>query len=153
MGRLLSCQTYKREHEKHFCHRFLNSFSSQESLAKHEGYCNTNEAVKFEMPEEGSTLAFQNCNGSMRVPFIVYADFESFIKPIDTCQPNPENSYTKQYQKHTSSSFCYYIKSYDDIVYSQPPVAYTAETKDEDVAQKFVNMLEEDVIEVYLSEV
>ena len=79
----------------------------------------------------------------MRVPFIVYADFESFIKPIDTCQRNPENSYTKQYQKHTSSSFCYYIKSYDDIVYSQPAVAYTAETKDEDVAQKFVNMLQD----------
>lgn len=39
------------------------------------------------------------------------------------------------------------------IVYFQPPVAYTAETKDEDVAQKFVNMLEEDVIEVYLSEI
>lgn len=84
----------------------------------------------------------------MRVPFIVYAEFESFIKPIDTCQPNPENSYTKQYQKPTSSSFCYYIKSYDDIVYSQPPVVYTAEC-----STKFVNMLEEDVIEVYLSEV
>lgn len=78
------------------------------------------------MPEEGSTLAYQNCNGSMRVPFIVYADFESFIKPIDTCQPNPENSYTKQYQKHTSSRALMII-----IVYSQPPVAYTAETKDE----------------------
>ena len=34
---------------------------------------------------------------SMRVPFIVYADFEAFTKPVHTCQPNPEHSYTKQY--------------------------------------------------------
>ena len=79
------------------------------------------------------------------MPFIVYADFESFIKPIDTCEPNPNKSYTKQYQEHTPSSFCYYIKCFDDDVYTKDPVTYTAKTKDEDVAQKFVEMLEDDV--------
>ena len=44
------------------------------------------------MPEEGTTLSFENYDGSMRVPFIVYADFESFIKPIDTCGPNPKTA-------------------------------------------------------------
>ena len=44
-------------------------------------------------------LSFENYNRSMRVPFIVYADFESFIKPIDTCQPDPSLSYSYTRQK------------------------------------------------------
>ena len=149
MSRLLSSQTSKRNGVQYYCMRCLNPFHSQESLDKHLEYCSTHEAVKIEMPGEGTILSFKNYNRSMRVPFIVYADFESFIKPIDTCRPSPENSYTKQYQKHTPSSFCYYIKCFDDEVYYQNPVTYTASTDNEDVAQIFVNMLEEDVKSIY----
>ena len=149
MSRLLSTQTSKRNGAQYYCMRCLNPFHSQESLDKHLEYCSTHEAVKTEMPGEGTTLSFKNYNRSMRVPFIVYADFESFIKPIDTCEPNPKNSYTKQYQKHTPSSFGYYIKCFDDEIYSPNPVTYTASTDNEDVAQIFVNMLEEDVKSIY----
>ena len=149
MSRLLSSQSSTDEHVLHYCPRCLNHFTTQEKLATHKEYCSAHEAVKIEMPGEGTTLSFKNYNRSMRVPFIVYADFESFIKPIDTCGPNPENSYTKQYQKHTPSSFCYYIKCFDDEVYSQNPVTYTASTENEDVAQIFVNMLEENVKSIY----
>ena len=149
MSRLLSSQTSKRNGVQYYCMRCLNPFHSQESLDKHLEYCSAHEAVKIEMPGEGTTLKFKNYNRSMRVPFIVYADFESFIKPIDTCEPNPKNSYTKQYQKHTPSSFSYYIKCLDDEVYSPNPVTYTASTDNEDVAQIFVNMLEEDVKSIY----
>ena len=137
MSRLLSTQTSKRNGAQYYCMRCLNPFHSQESLDKHLEYCNTNEAVKIEMPDEGTTLSFKKYNRSMRVPFIVYADFKSFIKPIETSGPNPTNSYTKQYQKHTPSGFCYYIKCFDDDVYSQNPVTYTAGTENEDVAQIF----------------
>ena len=41
----------------------------------------------------------------MRVPFVVYAEFECFTEKLDTSQPNPKQSYTKQYQKHTPSDF------------------------------------------------
>ena len=149
MSRLLSTQTSKRNGAQYYCMRCLNPFHSQESLDKHLEYCSAHEAVKTETPEVGTTLKFKNYNRSMRVPFIVYADFESFIKPIDTCEPNPKNSYTKQYQKHTPSSFSYYIKCFDDEVYSQNPVTYTASTDNEDVAQIFVNMLEENVKSIY----
>ena len=147
MSRLLSSQTSKRNGVQYYCMRCLNPFHSQESLDKHLEYCNAYEAVKIEM--SGGTLKFKNYNRSMRVPFIVYADFESFIKPIDTCKPNPKNSYTKQYQKHTPSSFSYYIKCFDDEVYSPKLVTYTANTDNEDVAHIFVNMLEEDVKSIY----
>ena len=147
MSRLLSSQTSKRNGVQYYCMRCLNPFHSQESLDKHLEYCNAYEAVKTEM--SGGTLSFKNYNRSMRVPFIVYADFESFIKPIDTCKPNPKNSYTKQYQKHTPSSFSYYIKCFDDEVYSPKLVTYTANTDNEDVAHICVNMLEEDVKSIY----
>ena len=148
MSRLLSSQTSNKKVKHHYCLRCLNPFYSQDSLNKHMEYCYSNETVKIEMPEEGSTISFNNFNRSMRVPFIVYADFESFIKPIDTCEKDPDKSYTKQYNKHTPSSFCYYIKCFDDKVYSKAPVTYTAKSDDEDVAQKFVDMLEADVKEI-----
>ena len=48
------------------------------SLASHHEYCKSYDAIKIELPKEGSKISFKNHNNSMRVPFIVYADFESF---------------------------------------------------------------------------
>ncbi|XP_065650958.1 uncharacterized protein LOC136079164 [Hydra vulgaris] len=90
-------------------------------------------------------MQFNNHNKSMSVPFVVYADFESFIKQIDTCEPNPSKSYTKQYQKHITRSFCYYIKCFDESFYQSSPVIFTASSKTNDVAQTFVDSLQEDI--------
>ena len=87
-------------------------------------------------------LKFKNFHTVEKVPFIVYADFESYIKPIQSCDPNPESCYTKQYQK--PSSFCYLIKCFDNEVYEPKLVSYTGE----DAAKKFVEMLEEDITEI-----
>ena len=96
------------------------------------------------MPKKGTMLGFKNYHRRKNVPFIVYADFESYIKPLQSCDPNPGSSYTKQYQKHEPSSFCYYIKCFDDEVYEPKLVSYTGE----DAAQKFVEMLEKDIREI-----
>ena len=149
MSRLLSNQASKHGHVMHFCRRCYNPFNSEGSLAKHTDYCRSHEAIKIEMPQEGSVLKFENFVRSMRVPFVVYADFESFTQQLDTSQPNPECSYTKQYQKHIPSGFCYYIKCFDDSVYKREPVLYTKQSEDEDVAQIFVEMLEKDLKEIY----
>ena len=87
----------------------------------------------------------------MRVPFGVYADFECFTEKLDITQPNPKQSYTKQYQKHTPSGFCYYIKCFDDSVYKQEPVIYTKQSEDEDVAQIFFHKLVEDLKGIYMN--
>ena len=86
-------------------------------------------------------LKYKNYHRSEKVPFIVYADLECYIKSMQSCDSNPESSYTKQYQKHEPSSFCYYIKCFDDEVYEPKLVSYTGEH----AAQKFVDMLEEDI--------
>ena len=69
---------------------------------------------------------------------------ESLIKPIQSCEPNPQSSYTKKYQKHEPISYSYYIKCFDDNVFSQEPKTYTGL----DPMQKFVESLEKDVKEI-----
>src|SRR5258708_6082285 len=147
-SRLMTAQT-GGNNTLHYCRRCLNSFKEIKYLDKHIEYCKEQNAVRIELPKRGAMLRFKNDKRSMTVPFIVYADFESFLKPIDTCQPNPIDSYTNKYQKHTPSSFCYYIKCFDDSVYSQDPVVYTAKSDDDDVAQIFMNTLEENIKQIY----
>ena len=127
----------------------LNSYAREDKLKLHQEYCNNHEAVRIILPEAGTMLGFKNYNRSMRHPFVVYADFESFIKPIDTCQADPSKPYTKKYQHHVPSSFCYYIKCFDDEVYNPKLVMFTAQSEDDDVAQKFSDMLEEDIKQIY----
>ncbi|XP_065665727.1 uncharacterized protein LOC136087148 [Hydra vulgaris] len=93
-------------------------------------------------------MYFKQHYKSMRVPFVIYADFESFIKPINTCTPNPNESYTKQYQKHIPSSFCYHIKCYNQSIYKDRLVTYTANSEEDDIAQIFIDYLQEDIIKI-----
>ena len=52
------------------------------------------------MPPPNTMLGFQNYHKQLPIPFVVYADFECFTKPMNTCSPNPKESYNYNYQKH-----------------------------------------------------
>jgi len=84
----------------------------------------------------------------MQVPVVFYADFESCIQPIDTCQPSSNEFYTNKIQKHKPLSFCIVIKWTDNIV-PLKTITYTAKSDDEDVGQIFVDMLERNVKRIY----
>ena len=141
LSRLLSSQVSNHKEKHHFCLRCLNAFWTHKSLNKHLEYCKKHKAVKIDMPKKGDILKFRNYCNSEKVPFIIYADTESLIKPIESCEPNPQNSYTKKYQKHEPISFSYYIKCFDDNVFKPRLRSY----KGEDAMQKFVEWLENDV--------
>ena len=141
-SRLLSSQVPKHDGKKYFCKRCLNPFNSQKALDKHEEYCGNHEAVKINMPEKGTMLKLKKYHKGEKAPFVIYADFESCIKSIHTCDLNPESSYTKQYQKHEPISFYYYIKCFDSKVYL--PIkerSYTGKNAE----QVFLKYLEEDI--------
>ena len=133
ISKLISLPTSKHDHVRHVCFGGLNTFNSNESLASHHEYCKSYEAIKIELPEEGSKISFKNHNRSVRVPFIVYADLESFTPQLSTCQPNPEKNYTNQYQKYIPSGFCYHIKCFDDTLYSQQHATFVKEFNDDDL--------------------
>ena len=143
-SRLLSKQISAHKEGTHICFRCLNPFWTHKSLEKHWEYCRNHEAVKINMPEKGTMLMFKHHERSEKLPFIIYADTEALIKEMYNCDPNPQNSYTKKYQKHEPISFSYYIKSFDDNVYESKLKKYTGE----DAMEKFVEWIEEDVKEI-----
>ena len=153
MSRLLHGQRTKKHATNYYCRNCYTPFTSKKRLATHDEICRNNDTVKIEMPKQTEdyfpTQYFKKHFKSQNVPFVVYADFESFTKPISSSQPDPKESYTKKYQKHEPSGFCYYIKCFDDSVYSQDPVIFTKESEQDDVAQIFVNTLEENIRDIY----
>ena len=142
VSRLLSSQVSNHKEKHHFCVRCLNAFWTHKSLNKHLEYCGKHEAVKINMPEKGTMFKFKNYHRGERVPFVIYADFESCIKSRHTCDLNPESSYTKQYQKHEPISFYYYIKCFNSKVYL--PIRERSYTG-KDADQVFLKYLEEDI--------
>ncbi|XP_054272892.1 uncharacterized protein LOC128993158 [Macrosteles quadrilineatus] len=90
------------------------------------------------MPKEGETIKFNDFNRSMKVPFVVYADFECMLSPIQSTSKEEEDtvgSYTKKYQKHDAISFSYYI------VHEEHSYATLVTYFGEDAAQVFVKRL------------
>ena len=110
ISRLVSSQVSKHNGKCFICDNCLNPFPAEESLNKHKEYCDTNECIKINMAKKGTVLMFKNYRNSEMVPFVIYADIESLLEPIQSCKPNPGSSYTEKFQKHKPISFSYYIK-------------------------------------------
>ena len=143
---LLSSQVNKHDHKLYFCLNCLNGFDDPEKLEKHKEYCSEEESIKINMPSPDTYIKFKNFLHSERAPFAIYADFESIVKPLDTCEPDPNKSYTLKYQKHEPVSFVYYIKSFNESVYKSKLRSYVKENEeDPDTIDVFINWLEEDV--------
>ena len=85
----------------------------------------------------------------MRVLFVIYADFECFTKKISTCSPYGSKSYTKQFQQHKPSGYCYLIKCFDDNPFASMLDKYTAQSPDEDISQGFISSLEKSIKIIY----
>ena len=144
LSRLLSSQVSGHKESNVFCLNCLNHFPNEEKLKIHEEYCLKNQTIKIEMPEKGSLVTFIHHNRSIKVPFVVYADFEAFTEEIPRSKQNEKFSFTQKYQRHKPSGFCYKIVCFDER-YNQKPVLFRAESEDEDISAIFVEMLERDI--------
>ena len=143
---LLTSQVNNHKSKIYFCLNCLNGYDTPEKLEKHKEYCGEEESIKINMPPPDTYIKFKNYLYSERAPFTIYADFESLVKPLDTCEPNPNKSYTLKYQKHEPVSFVYYIKSFNESVYKSKLRSYVKENEeDPDTIDVFINWLEEDV--------
>ena len=143
---LLSSQVNKRKGKLYFCLNCLNGFDTPEKLENHKKYCEEEESVKINMPAPNTFIEFKNFVHSEKAPFAIYADFESVLKPLDNCNPDPNRSYTKKYNKHEAVSFVYYIKSFNESVYKSKLRSYVREKEeDPDTTETFIKWLEEDV--------
>ena len=78
----------------HICKKCLTYFTKKDLFEKHITYCSRNETVAVKMLTKNTILNFHNHFKKLPIPFVVYADFECFTKPINSGQPNPNNSFT-----------------------------------------------------------
>ena len=70
-----------------------------------------NEAVRVEMPNKGSTVEFYDGQNQFNVPFMMYADFEAILEPIQGRVPGDSNEpYTTNVNQHIPSGWCVYSK-------------------------------------------
>ena len=89
----------------------------ESSRDQHQVYCENNESVRVEMPKQGSTVEFKDGQNQCKVPFIMYTDLNSILKPIESPNPNPNRSYTNEVNQHMPSGWCVYSKfAYRDVV-------------------------------------
>ena len=143
---LLSSQVNKRKSKLYFCLNCLNGFDTPEKLENHKKYCEEEESVKITMPKPDTFIKFEKYVYSERAPFAIYADFESILKPMETCKPDSNKSYTLKYNKHEPVSFVYYIKSFNESVYKSTLRSYVRENEeDPDTIDVFISWLESDV--------
>ena len=63
-----------------------------------------------------------------------------FYQAMNTCSPNPEDSYTYNYQKHEPSGFCLHIKGLDPNI-TFKPILYTKTNSTDDIPAIFVSKL------------
>ena len=53
--------------------------------------------------EDNKILKFNHGENSMKVPFIIYADLESLLEKMNTCQNDPKKLSTTKINEHAPS--------------------------------------------------
>ena len=84
----------------------LQGYSDEHSRDKHVGYCKNNELVHIEMPHCRPIVQYSDGQFQFKVPFIMYADFESILEPIQGQGKDPRISSTRGVNIHTPSGWC-----------------------------------------------
>ena len=157
MSRLLSSLT-KHDGARFYCDYCLHRFSKQTLLDDHVPRCAPHGEQKTVMPSgKFSIMSFTNYTYLHKVPFTIYADFESLIVPVQSCSSGndiPIARSSSEHQQpvtttsheamHIPSGFCYIIVDHERKLY-KPPVVYRG---DGDVVDKFLSELTKEAREL-----
>lgn len=130
------------KHPHNYCPYCLHGFIKRQTLDKHINFCMSLGMQKIEMPIPGENdiVKFTEIAKQLKVSFIIYADFETFVKPIQTCDLNPNSSHTSNLSEFEPCGFAYHIVS-TDRRYSKPSYVY----RGDDVVETFlIRLLEEE---------
>ncbi|XP_050509007.1 uncharacterized protein LOC126886193 [Diabrotica virgifera virgifera] len=154
MLRLVKIQKTKNHRKEYLCDGCLQFFVSEEKLNNHQkSDCShiytelptTKPKInKFGEMVPENILKFINIQKMLPVPFVIYADFESLLKPIDHAEPFNGNSYSVKTAEHQAYSFAFYLKcNYDDSL------SKLIKYEGEDAPKVFIQKLDDLVHELY----
>lgn len=69
----------------YYCVHCLHGFTQQKLLDNHIDYCQSHDSQKIELPSNKDCfLEFKDYEKTLRVPYVIYADFETLNKPLDS---------------------------------------------------------------------
>ena len=106
LSRLLSSKNTNHKGKEYFCMNCLQGFKEETSRDEHIGYCIDNESVKVEMPYKNPRVQYSDGQFQFKVPFIMYADFESILEPIQGPGNDPKISSTRGVNNCVQSGWC-----------------------------------------------
>jgi len=117
----------KHDGRRFYCNYCLHDFTRQDLLEGHEPHCRKNGPQKIRMPsDDNDILYFKDVHKQLKVPFVIYADFESILIPCTQENLNDDVSYTQKTHELQASGFCYIVVS-DVEDFNAPPVVYRGE--------------------------
>ena len=106
LSRLLSSENTKHKGKEYFCKNCLQGFIEEGSRDEHLDCCINNESVKVIMPHKNPRVEFCDSQFQFKVPFIMYADFESILELIQGAGNNPMISSTRGVNNPVPSGWC-----------------------------------------------
>jgi len=123
---------------RHHVDLLFHACTSQEILHKHLEKCELHGAQRIKMPdEENKILRFKKIEAQERLPFVIYADFESILERKELVEKDPLKSWTEKCQTHFPCGFGMHTVCTDKRFYSQPKIYFG-----EDSAEKFLDMVQ-----------
>ena len=132
----------KHKGQTFYCNYCLHGFCTESGLTEHVPHCSLHGPQKIRLPEtdEEKKVHFKSTFKQLRVPFVVYADFEAFTTRLDH---QDHAAGTSKYQHHEPSGFSYMVVSEVDQ-YCKSPVVY----RGENVVETFLKKLKEEEKEI-----
>ena len=162
LSKLLSKQISKDKCKKYICIRCFNYFKLESAFKKHEEICKNIDFIKTVIPKPGTFIEFKNYKKMIKVPFVIYADFETINKKRYQCnycselfdKPKIENhncnkknlsiNKTKKYQELVPCGFSFYVHS---VI---PEINFPVELyRGSDAAKIFCKKIQEYTREIY----
>ena len=118
-----------------------------EKLIEHTEKCVLLNECKITLPKESdienSFIKFKNFKNKEKCPFVIYADLEFILKPIENDD--------RKYQIHKPLSISYFLKcSYDDSLSKYVTYDVTTQHHNETLAEWFVKELQSITVQVEL---
>ena len=114
----------KSNHKEDFyCLNCFCVYTTRNKLEEHKKICENHEYCHVEMPNENNNIIkYNQGEKSIKLPFIIYADFECLLEKMNTCYNNPEESSITEINKHTPSGYslfthCSFDKSKNKLDY------------------------------------
>ncbi|XP_046547498.1 uncharacterized protein LOC124257474 [Haliotis rubra] len=130
-SRLMGDRT-KHKAAAFYCRRCLHGFSRQDLLKDHSLYCSEHNPQKVKLPNEyNKWIRFESIQNQLKVPFVIYADFEALTRKV-----NDKSRNTSLHQKHEPSGYCYKVISSNPEL-TKPSVVY----RGPDVISHFIEAL------------